>query len=142
MAGRSSGRCDMVTVTHWKLSITSVRRSDDSNRLQPHHHQPRPNTNMDSRNPFSRGFRKLKHKLAGGHRKRDGRSSENEQGEREADVEGSEASQMNSRLHSEVEDVVESGPSREGNGVAEEVDQVNPSRPTPSIPRSEVSGSM
>jgi hypothetical protein len=97
---------------------------------------------MDSRNPFSRGFRKLKHKLAGSHRERDGRSSENDRGGRQTDVEGSETSQMNSRLHSEVEGVVESGPSREGNGVAEEVDQINPSLPTLSIPRSEGSGSM
>ena len=83
---------------------------------------------MDSRNPFSKGFKKLKRKLAGGSRKQDGRSgSENVQDGREADVEGGEASQRNSRLHLEVEAVVESGLSREGNDVdGEEVGRVDP----------------
>jgi hypothetical protein len=83
---------------------------------------------MDSRNPFSKGFKKLKRKLAGGSRKQDGRSgSENDQEGREVDVGGGEASQRNSRLHLEVKDVVESGPSREGNDVGEkEVGRVDP----------------
>jgi hypothetical protein len=89
---------------------------------------------MESRNPFSKGFKKLKRKLAGGGRKRDGRSgSETDQGGRETDVE-SDASQRNSRLQPRVKDV-ESGPSREGNDVdREEVGRIDPPASTPSIP--------
>ena len=84
---------------------------------------------MDSPNPFSKGFKKLKDKLAAGSPKRDGRyGSENDQGGREADVERSEASQRNSDLHSDVEDVG-SGTSRE------EVGLVDPPTSTPPIPR-------
>jgi hypothetical protein len=94
--------------------------------------------NMDSRNTFSKGFKKLKHKLTGGNRKQGGRyGSENDQGVREADVGESEASQKNSRLHSEIEDAVESGPSREENDAdAKEVGLVGPPASTPSIPHS------
>jgi hypothetical protein len=83
---------------------------------------------MDSRNPFSKGFKKLKRKLAGGSHKKDGKSgSENVQDGREVDVEGGEANQLNSRLHLEVEGMVESGPSREGNDAdGEEVGRVDP----------------
>jgi hypothetical protein len=90
---------------------------------------------MDSRNPFSKGFEKLKRKLSGGSRKQDGRSErKNDQDGREANAEGGEASQKNSRLHPVVEDVVESRPSLEGNDVDEkEVDQVNPPTSRPSI---------
>lgn len=102
------------------------------------HHQHRPNTDMDPRNPFSKGFEKLKRKLSGGSRKQDGRSeSKNDQDGREANAEGGEASQRNSRLHPVVEDAVESRPSREGNDVNEkEVDQVNPPTSRPSSPHS------
>ena len=99
---------------------------------------------MDPRNPFSKGFKKLKRKFAGGgrRRKRDGRSG-NETDQGESDVEGSEASQRNSRLHPEVEDV-ESGPSREGNDVGgEEVGRmINPPASTPSTPHSGEPNSM
>jgi hypothetical protein len=80
---------------------------------------------MDLRNPFSKPFKKLKHKIAGGSRKR-GRRPEGggDQEGKDADVEGNEASQSNSHMHSEVEDVVESGPSREGDDVAG--DQIEP----------------
>jgi hypothetical protein len=106
----------------------SLNRNHELEPLPSHHQLHRPNTNMDSRNPFSKGFKRLKRKLAGSSRKRDGRSgSENVQDGREADIEGGEASQWNSRLHLEVEDVVESGPSREGNDVdGEEVGRVDP----------------
>jgi hypothetical protein len=108
----------------------------------PRHHLHRPNTDMESRNPFSKGFKKLKRKFAEGGRKRDGRyGNETAQEGREANPE-SEASQRNSRLHLEVEDV-ESGPSREGNDVGEEeVGRIDPPTSTPSIPHSGEPNSM
>lgn len=71
----------------------------------------------------------------GGRRKQDGGSrSENDRRGREADVEGRETSQRNSRLHSEVEDVMGSGPSREGNDDGgDEVYQVGSPASTPLI---------
>jgi hypothetical protein len=98
---------------------------------------------MDSRNPFSKGLKKLKHKLAGGSRKRDGRpGSENDRGGREADVEGGEAIQRNSGLYPEVGDVG-SGPSREGDDVdGDGVGQAGPPTSTPSIPHSGEPNSM
>ena len=76
---------------------------------------------MDLRKSFLKPFKKLKDKLPGGHRKRDGRSGSgnNREGE-EVDIEGSEASRTNSFLHSEVDvgSAVESGPSREGNNAS------------------------
>jgi hypothetical protein len=97
---------------------------------------------MESRNPFSKGFKKLKRKFAEGGRQRDGRSGiETAQEGREANTE-SEASQRNSRLHPEVEDV-ESGPSRGGNDVGgEEVGQIDPPTSTSSIPHSGEPNSM
>jgi hypothetical protein len=91
---------------------------------------------MDSRNPFLKGFKKLKRKLAGG-RKRDGRSgSDNDLEGREADVEGGEASQRSSRPHPKVGGAG-IGPGQEGNEVdGKKVGQVNPPTSTPSIPRS------
>ena len=91
---------------------------------------------MDSQNVFLKPFKKLKHRLTRGSRKRDGGSgSENNREGRETDVEGSEASRRNSNLHPEVEDAVESGPSREGNddGDGKEVEQADPPTSTPSI---------
>ena len=90
---------------------------------------------MDSRNPFSKGLKKLKHKLAEGSRKLDPRPErENDREKREADVERGGASQRNSHLHSEVEDVVESRPSREENDVdGKEVGQIDPPASAPSI---------
>jgi hypothetical protein len=99
---------------------------------------------MDLRRSFLKPFKKLKHKLAKGNRKRDDRSgSETDQEGRGTDIEGSEASQRNSRLHLGVEDMVESGPSREGGGVdGEEVSQVGPPTSTPPIPHSGEPSSM
>ena len=90
---------------------------------------------MDSRNPFSKGLKKLKHKLAEGSRKLDPRPErENDREKREANVERGGASQRNSHLHSEVEDVVESGPNREENDVdGKEVGQIDPPASAPSI---------
>ena len=92
---------------------------------------------MDLRKSFSKPFRKLKHRLTKGNRKPGGGSGRDDNREgRETDVEGSEASQMNSRLHSEVEDVVESRPGLEENsdGVkGKEVDQVDSSTSPPPI---------
>ena len=86
--------------------------------------------------PF-KPFKKLKHRFRGGSRKRDGRSgSENDREGRDADIEGSEAGQRNSRLQSEVEDVVDSGPNQEGvsNDVeGKKVGQVDSSASTPPI---------
>ena len=83
----------------------------------PCHHRHRPNIDMDSPNPFSKGLKKLKDKLAASSPKQGGMyRSGNDQGGRETDVEGSEASQRKSDLHSEVEDVG-SGTSREEVGL-------------------------
>jgi hypothetical protein len=90
---------------------------------------------MGIRDSVSKPFKKLKHRLARGSRKRDGGSgSESNREGRETDVEGSEASRRNSNLHPEVEGAVESGPSREGNGGdGKRVGQVDPPTSTPSI---------
>ena len=69
---------------------------------------------MDFRKTFSKPLKKLKHRLTEGNRKPDGRSGREDNGEgRETDVEVTEASQMSSRLHSEVEDMMESRRGRE-----------------------------
>ena len=71
---------------------------------------------MDFRKTFSKPFKKLKDKLPGGSRKRDGRSeSEDSRKGRDVDVEGGKVSQRNSYLHSEVsvEGAVESRPGQE-----------------------------
>ena len=78
---------------------------------------------MDLRKSLSKPFKKLKDKLPGGGRKRDGGSgSENRRKAEEADFEGSEASRRNSYLHSEVDikGVAESGPSQDGNNASGE----------------------
>ena len=75
---------------------------------------------MDCRKPFSRPFKKLKDKLRGSSRKRDGRSgSEDSRRGRSVDVTDGEASQSNLNLHSEVnvEGAVKSGPNQEGSNV-------------------------
>jgi hypothetical protein len=93
---------------------------------------------MDLRKSFSKPFKKAKQKLAEVGRKRDRKpgSESNRQG-REPDVEGSEASQRNSRLYLEAEDVVESGPSQEGDDVDwEKVGRVDPAVSALSIPHS------
>ena len=102
---------------------------------------------MDLRKAFLKPFKRLKDKLPGGRRKRDGGSgSESDRKGGETDVEGSEASQRNSFLHSEVDigRAVESGPSREVNNVdgkgATPVD--NPPTSTPSISLSGKPGGM
>jgi hypothetical protein len=93
---------------------------------------------MDPRNPFSKGLKKLKRKLAGGGRKRVGDSrSENDREGREADIGGGEASQRNPFVQSGAGDVVDNGPSREGNDVGGDgVDRVDPPTSTPSVPHS------
>ncbi|KAF9646201.1 hypothetical protein BDM02DRAFT_3189069 [Thelephora ganbajun] len=92
---------------------------------------------MDSPNVFLKPFKKLKNRLKGKNRRRDGRS-ETTREERETDVEESGASQRGSHLDSEVESAVESGPNREGNDVGgKKSDQVNPPTSTPSIPHSD-----
>ena len=90
---------------------------------------------MDLRKSLSKPFKKLKHRLAEGRRKRDrGSEGEDDREGREADARASETSQRSSHLHPEVEDAVESGPSRERDSVkGEEVGQVNPPISTPSI---------
>ena len=93
---------------------------------------------MDLRKSFSKPLKKLKDKLQGGNRKRDGRS-ESQDSRKGGGVDGDgEASQRNSFLHSKasVEGAVESGASREGSNVggkkAALVD-VDPAASTPSI---------
>ena len=75
---------------------------------------------MDFRKSISKPFKKLKDKLPGGSRKRDGRSRGKGGGRgREADIEGGEVSQRNSYMHSEVsvEGAVGGGSSGEGSNV-------------------------
>ena len=100
---------------------------------------------MDLRKSFSKPFKKLKHRLMEGNRRPDGRPGREDNREgREADVEGSEVSQMNSRLHSEVEDVVESRPGWEetSNDVkGKNVERVDSSSSPPSISQGGESGS-
>jgi hypothetical protein len=98
---------------------------------------------MDSRNPFSKGLKKLKRKLAGGSRKRGGRpGSEDDRGGREADVEGGEAIQRNSGLYPEVGGVG-SVPSREGEDVDRDgVGQAGPPTSKPSVPHNGKPNSM
>ena len=104
----------------------------------PHRYQRRPSTNMDLRKALSKPFKKLKHRLTEGHRKRGGRfGGESDQGGRDTDGGGSEASQRNSSLRSDVEDVAKSGPSRVGDssGVkGKKAGQVDSSTSTPAIP--------
>jgi hypothetical protein len=122
-----------VCPLHAGRQLNGNREFDHSS---PHHHLRRPNTKMDFRKSFSKPFKKLKHRLAeGSSRKRDVRSgSENDREGGEVGVEGSEASQRNSRLHSEVGDMVESGPRREGDDVeGKKVGRVDPPTSTPSI---------
>lgn len=91
---------------------------------------------MNLREWFLRPFKKAKQKLTGDRRKRDGGSeSETDQGGGAVDVERSEASQRNSRPHSEVEGVVESGPSRERNVICgDKIGRVGLPTSAPSIP--------
>jgi len=75
---------------------------------------------MDFGKSFSKPFKKLKDKFPGGSRKQDGRSgSKDSRKGRAPEVEGSEASQRNSYLRSEVnvEGTVESAPSPEESNV-------------------------
>jgi len=96
---------------------------------------------MDFRKSFSKPFKRLKDKLPGGSRKRDGRSeSEDSRKGSAVDVEGGKASQSDSYLHPEVsiEGAVEGGPNRQGSSVggrkaALQVVDVNPSSSAPSI---------
>ena len=96
---------------------------------------------MDFRKALSKPFKKLKDRLPGGRHKRDGRSGDGNDGRGgEADVEGSEASQRNSYLPSEVDvgGAVESGPGQEGNDAdgKETAPVADPPASTPSISQS------
>jgi hypothetical protein len=90
---------------------------------------------MGLRKSFLKPFEKVKQTLTGGRRKVDERSGgENDQEGGKAQVGGGEASQRNSHLHSEVEDVMEMRPSRGGNDVdREKVGQVDSPSSIPSI---------
>jgi hypothetical protein len=93
-------------------------------------------TDMDVREPFSRLKKKIKHRLTGSKHKSD-------RTEADAGGERADASGLLSRLeshvvtgggHPDVEGVVGSGPSREGNDAGEDkVEQVDPSPSTPSL---------
>jgi len=81
------------------------------------HDLHRYNADMDFRKSFLKPFKKLKGKLPGGSRQRDGRSgSEDGRNGRDVSVKGGGASQRNPYLHS-VEGAVEGGPNREGTNV-------------------------
>lgn len=91
-------------------------------------------TDMDLRDSISRPFKKLKHRLTKGNRKRkDGSKSDDNRGGGGDGAEGSEAGQS-SYLHPETEDVAESRPSQEEkDGDSKKVVQVDPPASTPSI---------
>lgn len=92
----------------------------------------------DLRGSILKPFKKLKHRLAKGSRKRKGESGgEDGRDGREHDTGGSETGQS-SYLHPETEDVAEGGPSREeGEGNSKEVAQVDPPASMPSIPHND-----
>ena len=93
---------------------------------------------MDLRESISKPFKKLRHRLAKGSRKRKEESGREDSREgREHDTEASEAGQS-SYLHPEAEDEAESGPGREGkDGNSEKVIQADPSISMPSISHSD-----
>ena len=99
----------LIVIIECKPQVLPPTTSSQSNHLH------RYRTKMDLRKTLLKPFKKLKHRLRGGSRKGDGRSgSESGREGTETDIEGSDASQRGSHLHSEVEDVVESGPNQEG----------------------------
>jgi hypothetical protein len=92
---------------------------------------------MDVREPFSRLKKKIKHRLAGSKHKSDRTEADARGGK--ADASGSlprpESHIVTGSGHPDVEGVVESGSSREGNDPGEEkVEQANPTLSTPSLP--------
>ena len=89
---------------------------------------------MDLQDSVLRPFKKLKHRLTKGSRKRKEISGREDNREaREHDTEGSETGQS-SYLRPETKDVAESGPSREEkDGDSKKVVQVDPPTSTPSI---------
>ena len=90
---------------------------------------------MDFRKSLSSPFKKLKHRLGKGSRKRDGKSEhKNDQEGGETDVEGSEASQRNSYMDSELGAVAKGGPNQErssGGVEGKKVDRVDPPTSSP-----------
>jgi len=135
-------------VTHYlgASRLVNVQRLDESHESSrlPRNHLRRPSTNMDPRD-LLKPFKKLKHRLVKGSRKRDGGSgSENNPEGRGTGVEGSETSGRNPTPRSEVnEGAVGSGPTREGNdGDGRRVDQTDPPTSTPSISRDREPNSM
>lgn len=95
-------------------------------RLPPHHYsritlytdQDCLSTNMGLRKSFSKSFKKLKHLLGGGRHRQGGREgSEGNREGKKTDVGDNEAGAGGSLLHPRAEDLVESGPNREGNDV-------------------------
>ena len=142
---RQSEACALVYGRRiWALHAGQrLNENHESSRL-PRHHLRRPCTDMDPQS-LLKPFKKLKHRLARGSRKRDGGSgSESNRGERETNVEGSQASGRTSHLHSEVDGgAVGSGPSLEGNGGdGRRVDQAHPPTSTPSVPHDREPDSM
>jgi len=102
---------------------------------------------MDSRDSFSKLFRKLEHKPADGSRKRDGRSaSKNDEEGREVGIGGNSDIGRGSRLRPGAGDAVKSEPDRpdrERNDVDRGmVDRVDPTISTPSISHSYKPDSM
>jgi hypothetical protein len=121
--------------------VICALHTDQSNRhhefdhLPSHHYLHRSNTSMDLRKKFLKPFKKAKQKLTESHRKRDGRSeSEGDREGKATDVGGSETGENSPQPCLEVEGVVESGPSREGNDVSgDELGQVDPLTSIPPI---------
>ena len=129
--------------------FTPVKFRTETTTRDLHHDLHRSRIDMDLRKSFSKPFKRLKDKLRGESRKRDGRSgSEDSRSGRGSDgVERSGGSQRNSHLHSEVDvgGAVDSGPSREESNVDGEnpaLVDANPLAATSSIPHIGEPGSM
>lgn len=95
----------------------------------------RRNTDMDLRDSISKPFKKLKHRLSKGSRKRkEGSGGEDIGDGREHDTEGRETDQSFHLPHPETGNVAETGLSQEkGEDNSKEVVQVDLPTPTPSI---------
>jgi hypothetical protein len=123
--GDQSARTRGRRARYLRASQQPIELTPEFDHLPPHHYLRLSNTSMDLRKKFLKPFKKAKQKLTESHRKQDGRSgSEGDREGRGTDVGGSETGQKNPRLHSEVESVVENGPSREENDVGGESDSM------------------
>ena len=120
---------------HWEPRVLPPATSSHSSHIHQHR------TDMGLGKTLLKPFKKLRHRLAEGSRKRDGGSgSESDRDRRETNTEGTEASQRSSRLHSEGQALAQplDGPNREGDSndvKGKKVDRVDSAiSPPPILP--------